>query len=365
MASHSIKRIALLTGGGDCPGLNAVIRSVTKTAMNNYDIEVFGIEDGFLGLITNRVRLLSNTDVSGILNVGGTILGTSSHDDPFRFIENQGGHTAISDVSDTVVRHYHEHKLDALICIGGDGTLAIAHKFSQKGLNIIGIPKTIDNDLCETDYTFGFNTAVSVAMDAIDRLHTTASSHHRVMVIEVMGRYAGWLALESGVAGGGDIILIPEIPYELDHVCQTVRQRSEYGKRFSIVVVAEGAKPKGGEMVFQKDNEHRPEPIRLGGIGSVVAKQIEESSGIETRVTVLGHLQRGGSPTAFDRLLATRFGHRAVGMLTKGQFGSMAALKGTEIVPVPIEKAIQRLKLVPPDHPLIDAARSVGTSFGD
>jgi len=362
--SHSIKRIALLTGGGDCPGLNAVIRSVTKTAMNDHNIEVFGVEDGFLGLITNRLRLLRNADVSGILNIGGTILGTSNRDDPFRFVQTESGQKVIRDVSDTAVRHYHDHKLDALICIGGDGTLAIANKFSQKGLNIIGIPKTIDNDLCETDCTFGFNTAVSVAMDAIDRLHTTASSHHRVMVIEVMGRYAGWLALESGVAGGGDIILLPEIPYELDSVCQNVRQRNEYGKRFSIVVVAEGAKPKGGEMVFQKESA-QPEESRLGGVGNVVGRQIEECTEIETRVTVLGHLQRGGSPTAFDRLLATRFGHRAVEILMQRQFGHMVALKGTEIFPVHIEKAIQQLKLVPLDHPLIKAARSVGTSFGD
>jgi phosphofructokinase-like protein len=362
--SHTIKRIGLLTGGGDCPGLNAVIRSVTKTAMNDHNIEVLGVEDGYLGLITNRLRLLTNADVSGILNVGGTILGTSSRDDPFHYIEHKNGPKVIGDVSDTVVRNYRERKLDALICIGGDGTLAIAHRLSKKRLNIIGIPKTIDNDLCETDYTFGFNTAVSVAMDAIDRLHTTASSHHRVMVIEVMGRYAGWLALESGVAGGGDIILIPEIPYDLQHVCKTVRKRSEYGKRFSIVVVAEGAKPKGGGMLFQKESE-RPEESRLGGIGTVVGRQIEESSGIETRVTVLGHLQRGGSPTAFDRLLATRFGHRAVEILMQRLFGSMVALKGTKIVPVPIEKAIRRLKLVPPGHPLIDAARSVGTCFGE
>jgi 6-phosphofructokinase 1 len=255
--------------------------------------------------------------------------------------------------------------LDALVAIGGDGTMNIAHKLVQLGLDVVGVPKTIDNDLYETDYTFGFNSAVSVIAEALDRLHTTAQSHHRVMVIETMGRYAGWLALAGGIAGGGDVILLPEIPYDIGKVCEVCVARSKRGKRFTIVVVAEGAKPKGGGLVVQERDPQRTDPVRLGGVANVVARQITEMSGLETRVTVLGHLQRGGSPTPFDRILATRLGVEAARLVAAGQYDRMACLKGDAISSVPIQKAINKLKTVPPDHNMILTARAVGTSFGD
>lgn len=367
MKKKTIARIGILTGGGDCPGLNAVIRGVTKTMTERYSAEVIGFEDGYLGLITRRWRKLSYEDVSGILTLGGTILGTSNRDNPFRWRPFKKDNEEYRDVSDKVVAHYKELKLDALVCIGGDGTLAIADKLQQKRLNMIGVPKTIDNDLCETDYTFGFHTAVQIIMEAIDRLHTTASSHHRVMVVETMGRYAGWLALEGGIAGGGDIILIPEIPFSWECVCRKVKERNNRGKRFSIIVVAEGVKPPEGDLVISKviGKDAHPENIRLGGVGSIIANRIEQCTGIETRYIVLGHLQRGGSPTAYDRLLATRFGYSAAEMVSNGQFGYMPALRGNKIQPVLMSKAVNKFKLVPKNHPLIEAARAIGTSFGN
>ncbi len=366
MAQTDLKRIGILTGGGDCPGLNAVIRSVTKTMIERYNAEVIGFEDGYLGLITRRYRTLTYEDVSGILTQGGTILGTSNRDNPFRWHPPDKPDEEYRDVSDTVVENYKALELDALVCIGGDGTLAISSKLCDKGLNVVGVPKTIDNDLLETDYTFGFNTAVNIIMEAIDRIHTTASSHHRVMVVETMGRYAGWLALVGGIAGGGDIILIPEIPFTWDNIYRTVAERSKRGKRFSIVVVAEGVKPPGGDRVVKKIiGEKRPENIRLGGVGSIIATQIEKETGLETRYIVLGHLQRGGSPTAFDRIIATRFGYAAAELVADGKFGYMPALKGNKIEPVHISKAVKDFKLVPKDLPLIEAARAIGTSFGN
>ena len=251
------------------------------------------------------------------------------------------------------------------MCIGGDGTLSIAKELKEKGVAILGVPKTIDNDLAETDVTFGFDSAVSVATDAMDRLHTTAQSHHRVMVVEVMGRYAGWLALGAGIAGGGDVILIPEIPYRLEKICKKLWERGQRGKRFSIIVVAEGAIAEGGELVVNKVIKDSPDTLRLGGVGKVIADQIEDTTGIETRVTVLGHLQRGGSPTAFDRILATRFGTEAVNRVAQRDFGKMVAIRGEEIVAVEVEKAVERQRLVPPDSSLVKTACSVGTSFGD
>ncbi len=367
MGKKRIKRIGILTGGGDCPGLNAVIRSVSKTMMELHQAEVIGIEDGYLGIITGRWRTLTFENVSGILTQGGTILGTSNRDDPFRWVSDSQKHKEPKDVSHIVVQNYKKLKLDALVCIGGDGTLSIANRLGGLGLNIVGVPKTIDNDLYETDYTFGFNTAVNIVMEAIDRIHTTASSHHRVMVVETMGRNAGWLALEAGIAGGGDIILIPEIEFNWDSVCRTVEERNRKGKRFSIVVVAEGAKPPGGDVVVSRvvGKEKRPENIRLGGIGSVVANEIEKRTNVETRYIVLGHLQRGGSPTAFDRLLATSFGYQAAELVVSGKYGYMPALKGTRIKPVEISRAVRKMRLVPLDYPLIKAARAIGTSFGD
>ncbi len=358
------KRIGILTAGGDCPGLNAVIRSVAKSAFE-LGWEVIGFEDGFQGVVENRFRKLKNPDVSNILTQGGTILGTSNIANPFRYPIRQGKKLVFRDYSEKAITFLHKLDLKALICVGGDGTLSIAEKFSRKGIPIVGIPKTIDNDLSGTDFTFGFHTAVHIATEAIDRLHTTAASHHRVMILEVMGRYAGWIALFSGTAGGADVILIPEIPYHLNVICSYVGERAKHGKRFSIVVVGEGAKPKGGKMVVERMVKASNDPIRLGGIGHVLARQIEWQSRIETRVSVLGHIQRGGSPTPEDRNLATLFGKKAVELIQKGRIGYMAAIKAGEISSVPIRAAIRKRKSVPRNHPLLLAARAVGTSFGD
>jgi len=360
-----MKKIAVLTAGGDCPGLNAVLRAVVKTAINDYGISVLGIKDGYWGLVENEMQHLSFEKVSGILTLGGTILGTSNKADPFRFPVKKKGKITYEDLSDKAIENCRKRGIEALICIGGDGTLTVANKLIQKGLKIVGVPKTIDNDLSGTDVTFGFDTAVANATEAIDKIHTTAMSHHRVLVIETMGRYAGWIALTSGVAGGGDIILIPEIPYDIKKICERVKERGRRGKRFSIIIVAEGARPKDGDIVVSRIVEGSPEPIRLGGIGQKIGQEIEKRTGIETRVAVLGHLQRGGTPTAFDRILATRYGTHSVHLLKQGKFGHMVALKGQRITSIPISQAIKKLKLVPLNHPLIQAARSVGTSFGD
>lgn len=366
MEETPLRRIGILTGGGDCPGLNAVIRAVAKTAMGKYDATVIGIEDGFEGLVEGRMHELTNKEVSGILFLGGTILGTSNKGDPFHYpVEKLNGEIEIVDESARAIRNYRRWGLDALITVGGDGTMHISQKLFEMGLNIVGVPKTIDNDLAATDLTFGYDSAMMVATEAIDRLHTTASSHHRVMVIEVMGRYAGWIALGAGLAGGADIILIPEIPFRWESIFKKVRERSVRGKRFSIVCVAEGARPEGGEMVVKAMDVRRTDARQLGGIGELVAEKITQETGLETRVTVLGHLQRGGSPTAFDRNLATKFGTHACDMAARGEFGRMVALRGTQIVSVPIAEAIAQQRLVPLDCPELRAARAVGTSFGD
>ncbi len=361
-----LQRIGILTGGGDCPGLNAVIRSVAKPAMNNFNAQVIGVEDGFEGLVEGKMRELSNADVSGIISLGGTILGTSNKGDPFHYpMEIANGEIKIVDASQWALKHYKDWHLDALVAIGGDGTMTIAQKLFELGMNVVGVPKTIDNDLEATDVTFGYDSALFVATEAIDRLHTTASSHHRVMVIEVMGRYAGWIALGAGLAGGADIILIPEIPFSWDVVFQKVVHRSKHGKRFSIVCVAEGAKPAGGDLVVKAMDERRTDAKQLGGIGDLVAKKITEGTELETRVTVLGHLQRGGSPTAYDRILATRFGATACKLAGEGDFGKMVALQGRDIIAVPIKEAIAHQKLVQSDSQIVIAARAVGTCFGD
>ena len=359
------KRIAVLTAGGDCPGINAVIRAVVKTATNDYGMEVVGIEDGFLGLIEGRWHDLTYNDVSGILTLGGTILGTSNKGDPFRFPSGEEpGRTEFSDVSDEAIRNFERTGADTLVAIGGDGTLHICKGLSEKGVPVIGIPKTIDNDVDCTDLTFGFDSGASTATEAVDKIHSTAQSHHRVMVIEVMGRYVGWLALYSGIGGGGDIILIPEIPCDLEVICRRVVERSRKGRRFSIVVAAEGAKTTGGEVVVKKMVEESTDPVRLGGIADFIAGEIEGRTGLETRVTVLGHLQRGGTPTMFDRVLATRFGSKAAELAEQGEQGVMVALRCQDIDSVPISDAIAKLKTVPADHHLIKCAVSVGTSFG-
>ena len=353
-----------MTGGGDCPGLNAVIRSVAKPAMKNFDASVYGILDGFEGMVEGRARELTTLDVSGIVNLGGTILGTSNKGDPFHYPVGEGDRLTIADRSKDVLEQYRRWSLDVLIAIGGDGTMKIAHKFSRLGMNIIGVPKTIDNDLEATDITFGYDSALAVATEAIDRLQTTASSHHRVIVVEVMGRYAGWIALGAGLAGGADVILIPEIPFTWERVFDCVKKRSS-GARFSIICVAEGAKPEGDNVTVIERDMKRTDPVRLGGIGEVVARRIREETRLETRVTVLGHLQRGGSQTAFDRILATRFGAMALRTASNGEFGCMVSLRGRDVVTVPLEEAIQRQRLISPDSQLIYAARAVGTCLGD
>jgi phosphofructokinase-like protein len=366
MKSKSIRRIAILTGGGDCPGLNAVIRSVAKPAMNDFGATVIGIEDGFEGLVEGKMRLLANQDVSGILNLGGTILGTSNKGDPFHWpVTGKNGSISIIDASKKAMKNYHAWRLDVLIAVGGDGTMNIANRLGDMGMNIIGVPKTIDNDLQATDVTFGYDSALFVATEAIDRLHTTASSHHRVMIIEVMGRYAGWIALGAGLAGGADIILIPEIPFSWESINKEVLRRSKYGKRFSIVCVAEGAKPAGGDHIVKALDPKRTDAKQLGGIGEHVAKRITGDTGLETRVTVLGHLQRGGSPTPFDRILATKYGAMACQLAAAGQYGYMVSLRGTEVTGVLIKDAIAKQRLVSPNDQLVIAARAVGTCFGD
>jgi 6-phosphofructokinase 1 len=358
----AVKHIGVLTGGGDAPGLNAVIRAVVKTAHNS-GVSVLGIEDSFDGLIyPEKSRPLTPRDVTGILRFGGTILGTVNRGDPF--LEPITTPQGTFDYSDRVMEMFQKMGLDALVCIGGDGTLAISYEFHKKGIPLVGVPKTIDNDIFGTTSCFGFDTAVSFATDAIDRLHTTAEAHRRIIVVEVMGRYAGWIALHAGVAGGADVILIPEIPYDLDKVAQCIRDRDAWGARFSIVVVAEGARPKGGSMSVI-EAAHSGHVERLGGAATVCAAELEKRAGKETRYVVLGHLQRGGAPTSFDRTLATRFGGKAVELLLRGQFGKMVANHPPDLVPIPLGDVVGKIKTVPLDSDLVLTARALGVSFGD
>ena len=356
-----VKRFGVLTGGGDAPGLNAVIRAVVKASAHCH-AEVIGLEDSFDGLIEpDRWRVLTPSDCVGILRIGGTILGTTNRGNPFAYDTGGGART---DYSARVVAMFHKMQMDALVVIGGDGTLAIAHQFSGMGIPLVGFPKTIDNDIVETTNTFGFDTAVSFATEAIDRLHTTAEAHHRVMTVEVMGRYAGWIALYAGVAGGADVILIPEIPFQMEKVVHQILTRDRFGARISIVVAAEGARPVGGNVSLIK--EAKGEYVeRLGGVGALIARDIEQRTGKETRNVVLGHLQRGGAPTSFDRTLATRFGARAVELLLDGQFGHMVAFHPPDIVAVPLEKVVGRTRSVPLDFDVIRTARAMGISLGD
>ena len=358
----TIKKIGVLTGGGDAPGLNAVIRAVVK-AGHNAHVEVVGLEDSFDGLIyPEKSRVLTPRDVTGILRLGGTILGTVNRGNPFAEpVQTPAG---TFDYADRVVEMFQKMKLDALVCIGGDGTLAISYEFYKKGIPLVCVPKTIDNDIIGTTSCFGFDTAVSFATEAIDRLHSTAEAHRRIMVVEVMGRYAGWIALHSGVAGGADVILIPEISYDLTKVAECIRNRDAFGARFSIVVVAEGAHGRHQKAAVIEE-AHAGHAERLGGEGVRVAKQLEELTGKETRSVVLGHLQRGGTPTAFDRTLATRFGGKAVELILKGQFGKMVANHPPDLVPVPLGEVVGKLKTVPLDYDLLTTARALGVSFGD
>jgi 6-phosphofructokinase 1 len=331
-------KIGLLTGGGDCPGLNPVIRAVVRKGLNE-GYEIIGIKNGWMGLIENDVRKLDLISVSGILPKGGTILGTS-RTNPYK---KEGDLEKLKE-------NYKKSGLDALIVVGGEDTLGVATKLIKDGIaNIVGVPKTIDNDLSATDYTFGFDTALNTATECIDKLHTTAESHHRIIVVEVMGRHAGWIATEAGIAGGADIILIPELPIDMEEVCNLIKKRHSRGKTFSIVVVAEGAQFKEGTMVLQEKKLDEFGHVRLGGIGEQIGQEIEKRTGYETRVSVLGHIQRGGTPTAFDRILGTRFGVKAVELVKNKKFGRMVALAGNKIVDVPIEEAVRALKTVDMD----------------
>jgi 6-phosphofructokinase 1 len=363
--SNQIKRIAINTGGGDAPGLNAVIRAAVLSAMRK-GFEVYGIRKGYQGLLEDGglIRLDQQT-VRGITHLGGTILGTTNRGNPFRWPTQQADGTVITtDRSDEVIESFARHRLDALIAIGGDGSLSLAQQLAEKGLPVVGVPKTIDNDLAVTQVTFGFDTAVQTASDAIDKVHSTAESHERVMIVEVMGRSTGWIALHSGLSGSADAILIPEIPYDVKRLCDKIEERYRNGRNFAIVVAAEGAKPKDGEAQFV-EKAQAGRDARYGGIAEKLAREIESITGRETRSLVLGHLQRGGSPTAFDRLIALRFGAAAVRAVAEQRFGTMVALQPPEIRAVPLEEAIRQIKRVPLDADTVQTARELGVAFGD
>jgi 6-phosphofructokinase 1 len=359
-------RIGILTGGGDCPGLNAVIRAVSKTLMHEQGAELVGFLDGYDGLVRDRTMEINWEAVSNILTQGGTILGTSNTANPFQWAEeNEDGEMTVTDRSDDALAVFQEHRLDGLVVIGGDGSMAIAGRLAERGVPVAGVPKTIDNDVPGTERTFGFQSAVNVATEALDRLHTTASAHHRVMVAEVMGRYAGWLALEAGVAGGADVILIPEIPFDWDAVFEVCRRRYRIGKRFSIICVAEGARPAGGKMVIERRVEGSPDPVRLGGVGRLVSGTVEQQTDISARSTNLGYVQRGGSPCAFDRVFATKLGYQAARLVAEGRWNRMASWQRGRLTDVALSEVAGGSRNVPPDDPLLAVARSVGTSFGE
>ncbi len=363
-----IKKIGVMTGGGDCPGLNPVIRAVTKTAILKYGLEVVGIKHSYRGLYLGGDEFinLSLDNVEEILSEGGTILYSSNKDNLFDYTyEDENGNICHGDVSDAGISNLKKAGIDALVIIGGDGTLTSGRDFSRKGVKVIGVPKTIDNDLAATDTTFGFDTATQCCVEAIDRLKTTAKSHSRIMVVEAMGRYAGFLALYAGVGSAADSILIPEIPYDISKVAESIKRNIARGKNYSIVVVAEGAKPKNGEVFVSKVIENSPDPIRLGGISNVVTKQLEELVGIEARATILGHTQRGGSPTASDRILSTRYGSYAVELLMQGKFGNMVILKGNEMSYESLENVIGFNKSVDPNGEIVRIAKATGICFGD
>jgi phosphofructokinase-like protein len=351
-----IRCIGICTGGGDAPGLNAVIRAAVKAAILKYNWRVIGIPDGFDGLIwPEKSRPLNLEDVSGILPRGGTILGTTNRGNPFHYCTVENGAEVVRDISDEVIANSRQLGIDAVISIGGDGSQKIALQLFKKGMNIVGVPKTIDNDLSATEVTFGFDTALVTATDAVDKIHTTAEAHHRIMVVEVMGRDAGWIALEAGIAGGAHVILIPEIPFTIDKICEQVALRESYGKRFTIIVVAEGIKM---PLEWQ---EHR----RTGAVANRIGDAVSRGAQKDVRVSVLGHIQRGGSPTPFDRILATRFGVAAVELIADGGFGKMVCLHKTQIDAVSIADAIGQLKTVDPHGQIVNTARAIGISFGD
>ena len=350
-----VKNVGILTGGGDCPGLNAVIRTVYKT-LKTHKTNVIGILDGFEGLIEGKYKELLPSDISGILHRGGTIIGTSNIADPFKYKDR-------GNVSGLVVELYKKLELDCLVAVGGNGTMDISSKLSKLGMRIMGIPKTIDNDLEETDICFGFDTAVQVVSQAIDALHSTADSHHRIMVVETMGRTVGWIALYAGVAAGADSILIPEFPFSFDALSRSIIERYKTS-RFTLIAVSEGSRPKDGRVSVSRTVKGSPDPIRLGGISNYIAREVERMTGHEARVTILGHLQRSGSPTAFDRLLATQYAHAAVEGIYKGKFNAMVALKKGSMTYVPLRKLEGKVRMVPGNHPLINVAKSLNINFG-
>lgn len=363
-----IKKIGVMTGGGDCPGLNAVIRAVVKTAIMKYGLEVVGIKHGYKGLFLGGDEFIPLTlsNVSDIISKGGTILYSSNKDNLFDYtFTDENGVEHHGDYSDVGVKNLKEAGIDALVVIGGDGTLTSGRDFARKGVKVVGVPKTIDNDLASTDTTFGFDTSVGIITEAIDRLKTTAESHDRIIVVEAMGRYAGFLGIASAIAGGCDAALIPEVPYDINKVAEALKANRKFGKNYAIVVVAEGAKPLGGDVVVSKVVENSPDPIRLGGIANVVAAQLEELVGLEARATILGHIQRGGSPTANDRILSTRYGAHAVELLMQGKFGNMVILDGADMSYDSLENVIGKNKAVDDVPFWIETAHSIGLCLGD
>jgi len=366
MTRSAVKRFGILTSGGDCPGLNAAIRGVAKAASGIFGMEIVGISNGYRGLIEGDARDLSPDDFSGILTRGGTILG-SSREKPFggRDDETTSDAEVGQSKPEAIKENFTRLRLDALVVLGGNGTNTTAHLLAKEGLNVIGLPKTIDNDIWGTDVTFGFHSAVDIATEAIDRLHSTAHSHNRVMVIELMGHKAGWLALYAGIAGGGDVILIPEIPYDAAAVARDIERRRSEGKQFSIIVVAEGAMSKDEAALPKRERKRLREKMPYPSIGYRVAAEIQEATGMETRVTVLGYLQRGGTPSPYDRVLATAFGTAAAELLARGRFGRMVSMKDASISSVPLSEVADKTKTIPPEHYMLDTARLVGTCFGD
>ena len=379
-----VKKVAILANGGDVSGFNAVIRAIVKTAEQN-GVECYGFIDGYRGLLKNEYVQLSTSasrTASGILPKGGSIIGSSTNANVFNYKVEEEGKTVYKDLSDVCVQNIKDDGFDCLFTLGGDGTQKSARDFSLKGINVIGVPKTIDNDVACTEITFGYNTAVSVASDALDRLHTTGETHHRIMVLEVMGRYAGWIALESAIAGGADVALIPEIPYDINKAVERINDRRSKGKNFSIVVVAEGAMPKGGTITVEntRNNGEGVDNTKLGGIGNVVAKQLEQLTGLEARCTVLGYMQRGGSPTAFDRVLSTKYGSKAMELALEGKFNVLTVIKNGKLDCVSLEDVVGNNKVVGAvsgntpesnirkvnmDHDLVKTARNIGICLGD
>lgn len=377
-----MKKVAILANGGDVAGFNAVIRGIVKTA-ETHGVECYGYIEGYRGLLENTyIKLDSATTASGILHKGGSIIGSSTNSNVFHYKTEENGQVVYKDLSDVCVENVKKDEFDCIFTLGGDGTQKSARDLFLKGINVIGVPKTIDNDVACTDITFGYNTAVSVAMEALDRLHSTGETHHRIMVLEVMGRYAGWIALESAIAGGGDVALIPEIPYDLNKVAEKIRDRINIGKRFSLVVVAEGAKPLNGEITVQniRNNGEGVDNTKLGGVGERVAKELEKLTGLEARNTTLGYMQRGGTPTAYDRVLSTKYGSKAMELALEGKFGVLAVLKNGKLDSVPLEDVVgenkeigavsgntttSNIRKVTMDHDLVKTARNIGICLGD